>query len=111
VNLDPTASTFDLAIGLYLSAIRDKPSLNASTPLRCIFDSSPKWKNKKPMPYNSRFVVVTGHITDVIFSKATASGQQAVERYIVTIRDVYYMGSVAAKQNQLSSLPNNLDCE
>ena len=77
VNINMSSSTFELDINLYLSAIYDKPSLTSSTPIRCVFDDSPRWKNHKPMPYNScqGFVVVTGNLTGFILSKADASGQ------------------------------------
>ena len=115
VNINMSSSTFELDINLYLSAIYDKPSLTSSTPIRCVFDDSPRWKNHKPMPYNSRqgFVVVTGNLTGFILSKADASGHQSIERFILTIRDVYFMGVVPPKKNQPlnQALTNTLDCE
>ena len=48
---------------------------------------------KKPTPYNNRFVVVHGYITDVVFKEGSS---ELIERFKVTVDNVEFLGAEPA---------------
>ncbi|KAF9472801.1 hypothetical protein BDN70DRAFT_775918, partial [Pholiota conissans] len=114
------AGTFNLDVEQYIFVLKDaknhatkSESIKPFTPISCIFPDSPRFRNRKPVPYDNHFVSISGFLTDVVFTPK--NGLPAVEdtgsidHFTVTVEHIAFLGQVNSKSNSSSIIPNTLD--
>jgi len=100
---DPATGKFNVDVDIWHSATRSK----VVTSFLCIIPDSPKYKlSGKPMPYNNRYISLSGYLTGI----ACKDGDpDTIERFMVTVEDIVFMGTAAAEPSAGSITPNSLD--
>ena len=105
-NVNKESATFKLDVEHYISAFRDLNDSNSKptgikpiAPFTCGFSS--RYQNrKKPVPFDRRYVSISGFLTDVTYKPN--SELDIVERFMVSIDHIAFLG-------QQSTIPNTLD--
>jgi len=92
------AATFQVDAEQYIATVKDandqRPKANAIKPIFptfCFIPDGPRWKNrKKPVPYNKRFVFVSGYLAGI-----TSSLEKNViqERFKIEVDNVAFLGT------------------
>jgi hypothetical protein len=105
-------SSFTLDIDVWVSASKDSsnPSFKPTAPFLCIIPDSPRYKTHgKPIPYNRRFVAVTGTLSDVVYKDSTAQDVE-IERFVITVDDITFLGQPSdSASTPAKQIPNTLD--
>lgn len=105
-NVHQESGTFKLDVDHYISAFKDlkdsKKPIKPIAPMSCEF--SARYQNrKKPVPFNRRYVSVSGFLTGVTYKQ---NSEDIVERFIVSIEHIAFLGQ---QGNSTSTIPNTLD--
>jgi hypothetical protein len=106
-NVHQESGTFKLDVDHYISASKDLPKdskkpIKPIAPISCEF--SARYQNrKKPVPFNRRYVSVSGFLTGVTYKQ---NSEDTVERFIVSIEHIAFLGQ---QGNSTSAIPNTLD--
>jgi hypothetical protein len=90
-------SSFTLDIDVWVSASKDstKPAFKPTARFHCVIPDSPRYKaGGKPIPYNHRFVSVSGTLTDVNY-KDPAAQDLEIERFVITVEEIVFLGQQA----------------
>ncbi|KAF5381722.1 hypothetical protein D9615_005621 [Tricholomella constricta] len=104
-NVNQESGTFKLDVEHYISAFRDLKDSNSKpikpiAPISCEFSS--RYQNrKKPVPFNRRYVSISGFLTDVTYKR----NSEDVERFMVSIDHIAFLG----QQGNSTAIPNTLD--
>jgi hypothetical protein len=103
LNCDSAMGKFTLDVEVWHSATRSK----VVTSFLCIIPDSPKYKSSgKPVPYNNRYISLSGYLTGVT---SKVDDMDIIERFTVTVEDIVFMGSAAAEPSAGTIVPNSLD--
>ena len=105
MNCDKQTSTFTLDIEQYISAFKEAKNFKPTTLLTCNIPDSPKYKQGKPIPYNRRYVTVSGFLSDVTYKKNTVD---VVEHFNITVELIIFQGQLPASGG-IGTIPNKLD--
>lgn len=82
----------------------------ADAPFLCKFPDTGRFpKDKRPMPYDRRYLTVEGFITNIKL-KTGPPGESMLDYIEVTIEEVCFSPSTAASSGG-TTVPNSLDCE
>jgi len=118
LNRDKDAGTFTLDIDVWVSASKDSstPSFKPTAPFLCKIPDSPRYKTcGRPVPYNRRFVSVSGVLSDVVYkdNKEPSHNNEdwEIERFVIMVDDIVFLGQAPQAASGASSpvLPNTLD--
>ncbi|KAJ7638113.1 hypothetical protein B0H17DRAFT_1149254 [Mycena rosella] len=101
-NPNGDTATFSLDADQYTASFREtqkeakdkhQPVPRSYFPADCIIPDSPRYANtKKPVPFNKRFVMLTGYITGV-----TSTLEKTVkERFCIDVDNIAFLGSQTA---------------
>lgn len=105
-NVNQESGTFKLDVEHYISAFRDLKDSNSKpikpiAPISCKFSS--RYQNrKKPVPFNCRYVSISGFLTDITYKPHS---QDVVECFMVSIDHIAFLG----QQVNSTAIPNTLD--
>jgi len=105
LNCQKPLGTFDIDPEHYISILKDvkaksKP-LKPVAPISCFIPDSPRYKQGKPVPYNRRYVAVSGFLTDVTHKPDSVD---IVQRYQLKVENIVFLG-----QQSGATVPNSLD--
>jgi hypothetical protein len=65
-----------------------------------IVPDSPRYKaSGKPIPYNRRFVSISGTLTDVIYKDPTAPDPD-IDHFVVTVEEIVFWGSKLTRRHR-----------
>ncbi|KAF8870491.1 hypothetical protein BD779DRAFT_536629 [Infundibulicybe gibba] len=113
-NSNKKTATFELSVNQYISAFKDITTAKAVLPVQCIIPDSPRYKSGKPVPFDRRYVYVTGYLTDVLGTQdAKGSVEQCFRVEVTHITTLgYYTPTVApAKTIRDNSTPSPAGCK
>ena len=101
MNVQRSEAKFDLDIEQYVSSMKDvlKPasSQNAKpikpiAPISCTIPDSPKYKGGKPIPFNKRYVTVSGFLSDIMFNADIGTDSRKVEHFKIDVDSMVFLG-------------------
>ena len=103
VNCDEKEATFDIEIDQYISTLKNVKSSPSKfiTPFSCSIPDSPRYKTGKPVPYNRRYISISGFLTDVTYEPDS----DVVQRFHLKVENIVFLGQ------QTNTIPNSLDSE
>lgn len=111
-NRDNVAATFNLDIEQWASVLKAKPV----APFYCYIPDLPHYKTAgRPVPYNGRYVSVCGQLSNVVLiSPAPTSELQKVERFVVTVDNIAFLGTQQSTSDgpatsKNGNMPNTLN--
>ena len=106
------AGSFTLDIDVWVSASKDSssPSFKPTAPFLCIIPDSPRYRScGKPVPYNRRFVSVSGTLSNVVYKDPTAQDLE-IKRFVITVEDIVFLGQPSdSPSTPAKPIPNALD--
>lgn len=116
---DREKGTFGLDLAIYVGGMIKVADANGramllTASIECFFDSeSPRWKGRKPCPYNGRYVSVVGRFAGAKPSpKKTPAGlpRSSLSAFLLDISHITFMGGSGAQSNPaVGTVPNTLD--
>ena len=103
VNCDEKEATFNIEIDQYISTLKNVKSSPSKfiTPFSCSIPDSPRYKTGKPVPYNRRYISISGFLTDVTYEPDS----DVVQRFHLKVENIVFLGQ------QTNTIPNSLDSE
>lgn len=113
LNCDSENGTFTLDIDNWVSSLKDakdptsKP-LKPIAPIFCTIPNSPKYKTGRPVPYNRRFVSVSGFLTSADFRNNQR--EDGISRFHITVDHIVFLGQPPSALAG-NTFPNTLDCK
>lgn len=100
MNVQRSEAKFDLDIEQYVSCMKNalksassqitKP-IKPIAPISCTIPDSPKYKGGKPIPFNKRYVTVSGFLSDIMFKEDISTGRE-VERFKIEVDNMVFLG-------------------
>lgn len=66
------------------------PDATSILPVMAHVPDTPRWKKKKPIPWNNRYVTFAGHLRGVT---STLENESVVERFKVDIDNISFLGN------------------
>ncbi|KAJ7036387.1 hypothetical protein C8F04DRAFT_1394265 [Mycena alexandri] len=100
LNPNVDTATFTVDADQYTSAVRDaqkeakannKPLPKSFFPTSCTIRDSPRYEHvKKPVPFNKRYVMLAGYLTDITSS---LSGNTVKDTFCVDVENICFLGS------------------
>ncbi|KAJ7824579.1 hypothetical protein B0H13DRAFT_2375414 [Mycena leptocephala] len=88
-NGNKEKGTFDIDIGQYTQLSKGGPL--TVLPASCSIIDSPRWHNKKPVPYPGKFVSASGHV--VAMENKQVNGSPHKKRFKIMVDNVVYLGN------------------
>ena len=109
-NTDTSSFTLDIDVWISASKNSTKPSFKPTAHFQCVIPDSPRYKaSGKPIPYNHRFVSVSGTLTNVTYKDPTAQDLE-IKRFVVTVEEIVFLGQQAnSSPTPAKQIPNTLD--
>ncbi|PPQ82285.1 hypothetical protein CVT25_008435 [Psilocybe cyanescens] len=108
-NSQKSRGTFDVDIEHYISTFKDakvgsKP-MKPIAPISCIIPDSPRYiVHGKPVPYNKRYVSVSGFLSGVTYKP---DSPDVVQRFHLEVENIAFLGQQGNSSG--SPIPNSLD--
>jgi hypothetical protein len=113
VECSQDEGTFEMNVEQYISCDLSTKGAGGSrskpfTRFRCHIPNSPKYKNRRPLPWNRRHVSIFGFLT----KEERSDNNSNVEIYLIDVESITFCGVYTQPANPAAFVPQNgCECE